>query len=109
MINKMIVFQMDFVEDLKCDIELSAQEVGVSGWNKNIYPWMFGGVESQFGWKGKFGRVCVRLGGLSERRKWKVKGEKLRGIQHFQHLQHPNTWQYKSPRNNDVYFFIFRL
>lgn len=30
MINKMIVFQMDFVEDLKCEIELSAREVGGS-------------------------------------------------------------------------------
>lgn len=39
MINKMIVFQMDFVEDLKCEIELSAREVGVPGWNKNIYLW----------------------------------------------------------------------
>lgn len=31
MINKMIVFQMDFVEDLKCEIELSTREVGVPG------------------------------------------------------------------------------
>lgn len=31
MINKMIVFQFDFVDDLKCEIELSAQEVGVPG------------------------------------------------------------------------------
>lgn len=29
MINKTIVFQLDFVEDLQCEIELSAQEVGV--------------------------------------------------------------------------------
>lgn len=31
MINKMIVFQLDFVEDLMCEIELSAQEVEVPG------------------------------------------------------------------------------
>lgn len=31
MINKMIVFQLDFVDDLKCEIELSAREAGVPG------------------------------------------------------------------------------
>lgn len=42
------------------------------------------------GWK----RVCLPGGGegrLSERRTWKVRGEKLRGIQHLQHLQHPDS------------------
>lgn len=29
MINKMIVFQLDFADALKCEIELSALEVGV--------------------------------------------------------------------------------
>lgn len=38
MINKTIVFQLDFVDDLKCEIKLSAREVEVPGWNKNIYP-----------------------------------------------------------------------
>lgn len=53
MINKMIVFQMDFVEDLKCEIKLSAWEVEVPDRNKNIYPGvplaqgrMFGGAVS---------------------------------------------------------------
>lgn len=37
MLNRTIVFHLDFVEDLKCEIELSAQEVEVPGWNKNMY------------------------------------------------------------------------
>lgn len=36
MINKVIAFQLDFADDLKCEIELSAEDVGVPDFNKKI-------------------------------------------------------------------------